>query len=317
MLWLSDFVFEPTKHQIENSNIFKFMKKNSINSLSELSEKANKDQDWFWKSVDEDIGISWYKKYTKVSDFSNGNPWPLWFVGGKTNIFASSVEKFSREDPNKIAYNFVSEDGVQNKISYKELEIQSNKFANGLKGFGVKKGDVIAIYMPMICQAILAILACSKIGVIQTVIFSGYSSESLHARLYDCKAKILIITDGFHRKGKPISQKQTVEESIKGTDLEKIIVVPYKAVDTYEKSDFFVNYAEFIENQSEDCATIPMDSEDPLFILYTSGTTGKPKGVIHTHGSFSVFAGHQASYLIDMKKNDVLFGLQILVGLLV
>ncbi len=282
------------------------MRQNNISSLHELSQRASNDLEWFWREVEGFAGIVWEKPYEKVLDLSKGIPWSRWFVGGKTNIYTSSVEKFSKNTPEKLAYTFVSEDGTTSQTTYLDLDKKVCRLANSLKSLGVKKGDVVAIYLPMIEESILAILASAKIGAIQTVIFSGYSSDSLQIRLQDCNAKVLFVCDGFQRKGKLISQKNTIEIATTNTNIEKIIVIPYKGVDSYEKSEKLLFYNDLISSQPDSCPTEITDSEDPLFILYTSGTTGKPKGVVHVHGGFSVFAAHQAAFLIDTTQNDVI-----------
>ncbi len=280
------------------------MKKHHISSLEELTERA-KDLEWFWRAVDEDIGIVWDKRYTQVLDVSRGIAWSKWFSDGRTNIYSSSVAKFAKLTPQQTAYHFVSEDGKKSSITYAELDSKASKLGNALKSLGIQKGDIIAIYLPMIEEAILCILAAAKIGAVQTVIFSGYSSESLHIRLQDCNAKVLLVTDGFYRKGQPVSQKQAVETALKDTAVERLVIVPYMGVDKYPESEKNIHYDKLLAGQSSVCDTTSLNSEDPLFILYTSGTTGKPKGVIHTHGGFSVFAGHQAAYLVDIQPQDV------------
>lgn len=301
---MSNFVFSPTKEQTENSNIFRFMQKHHIKTLQELHSRSVADIDWYWDAVNDDLGVIWDKKYTITSDHSAGKPWTKWFIDGKINIINSV---FAKKIPDKTAYWFVSENGEEKEVTYSQLESNVNKLANALLSLNVKKGDVIAIYMPMIAEAIIAILACAKIGAIQTTIFSGYGTDALKIRLQDSNAKILFVSDGFMRKGKVISQKEIIENAVKDTKVEKTIVVPYLGIDRYDFSNSCLDYLKLVSRQSESCQPRSMNSEDPLFILYTSGTTGKPKGVIHTHGGFAVYAGHQAAYLIDLKSEDVLF----------
>ena len=303
---MSNFEFIPTLDQKENSNISRFMKSLDISTLDKLSSKANSDLEWFWKEVEQYLGIVWDKPYEKILDSSKGIEFSKWFTQGKTNIYKSSVEKFSKINPNKIAYTFVSEDGETSNMTYLELDKKVCKLANSLKSLGIRKGDIVAIYLPMMEQSILAILASAKIGAVQTVIFSGYSSESLQIRLQDCNAKVLFVCDGFQRKGKKISQKNIINFATQNTNIEKIIVIPYKGIDIYEKSEKILFYNDLVSSQSESCVTENTDSEDPLFILYTSGTTGKPKGVVHVHGGFSVFASYQAAFLIDTTESDVI-----------
>jgi acetyl-CoA synthetase len=304
---MSDFAFTPTKEQTENSNIFRFMQKHNISSLQELHKKSTSDLDWYWNAVNDDIGIVWDKKYSVVSDFSQGKPWAKWFPDGKLNIANSTVTKFAKKIPQKIAYYSISENGDEKKITYLDLDTQSNKLANALEKIGIRKGDIVAIYMPMIIEAIIVILACAKIGAVQTTIFSGYSSDALNTRLQDSNARILFASDGFYRKGRPVSQKEAVHKALAETKIQNAIIIPHQGLDKYEFSDSMLDYAKLVFSMSESYNPKTMDSEDPLFILYTSGTTGKPKGVIHTHGGFAVYAGHQASYLIDLTANDTLF----------
>lgn len=302
---MSNFAFEPTLEQLHSSNIFRFMERHRISSLNQLAKRALEDPSWFWKVVSEDVGIVWERPYEAVLDSSRGVAWSRWFVGGSTNIYTSSVARFAELAPGRIAYHFVSEAGGASSITYSELNMKVCRLANGMRFLGIGKGDVIGIFLPMIEEALLAMLAAAVIGAVPMVVFSGYGSTSLRARLQDSKTRLLFVSDGFDRHGQPVHQAPVVEEAIRGTDI-RLVVVSYRSYDKY-RTPGAVCYEDLIRGHDSACEIVAMDSEDPLFILHTSGTTGRPKGTVQSHGGFSVFAGYQARYLTDMKGGDVLF----------
>ena len=274
------------------SNIGRFMKKHSISNWCQLIEKASSDIEWYWNAVNEDLGIEWFRKYNKTYDSQAGIPWTKWFLNGKCNIIVNAIDRHARMQPDKIAYIFANEQG-STKITYRELDEQVSRFADALRTAGVKKGDVIAIYLPMIPEAFYAIFACSKIGAVHTTIFSGFSSQALHSRLVDSKAKLLITTEVARRRGKEINLASHWQKAVQRTNVSRIGTIGG-------------NYSDFVKNAGR-TKTEVMDSEDPLFILYTSGTTGHPKGTLQVHGGFTIVAAQQAAYLIDMNPEDVLF----------
>jgi acetyl-CoA synthetase len=287
------FVFVPSADQMTRSNIARFMKKHGISSWDQLIEKANSDIEWYWNAVNEDLDIEWFRKYDRTYDSVAGIPWTKWFVNGKCNIIINAIDRHAKKQPDKVAYIFANEHGSR-KITYRELDEQVSRLAGALAAAGVKKGDVIAIYLPMIPEAFYAIFACSKIGAVHTTIFSGFSAHALHSRLVNSKAKLLITTDTSWRRGKEINLATQWQKAVQCTNVTGIVTVGG-------------NYDDLIKNTVIRAKTEMMDSEDPLFILYTSGTTGDPKGTLQVHGGFTVVAAQQSAYLIDMNPKDVLF----------
>ncbi len=296
MLAVDDFVYIPPAECIANSNVYRFMKKHGISSWRQLVKRANKDIEWYWNAANEDLGIEWFHKYDKVYDSSLGIPWTKWFINGKCNIISNSIDRHAKIHPDKVAYIFANEFGSR-KVTYRELDEHVNNLAAALLDSGIKKGDIVGIYLPMIPEAFFSMFACSKIGAVHTTIFSGFSAQALHSRLVDSKAKMLITTDTITRRGKEINLKNEWFKAVQSTNVEKIISVGH---------DGDVNFNDFVKNAGK-AKTEVMDSEDPLFILYTSGTTGQPKGTLQVHGGFTAVAAQQTAYLIDMKPDDIIF----------
>jgi acetyl-CoA synthetase len=286
------FIFVPSADQIARSNIGRFMKKHDILNWCQLVKKANSDIEWYWNAVNEDLGIEWFQKYDKTYDSLAGAPWTKWFLNGKCNIVANAIDRHVKKQPDKVAYIFANEQGSR-RITYRELDEQVSRLAGALATAGIKRGDVIAIYLPMLPEAFYAIFACSKIGAVHTTIFSGFSAHALHSRLVDSNAKLLITTDAARRRGKEIDLASQWQKAVQCTNVSRIVTIGG-------------NYGDFIKNAGK-AKTEVMNSEDPLFILYTSGTTGHPKGTLQVHGGFTIVAAQQTAYLIDMNPEDILF----------
>ena len=300
-------MFYPSEELVKDSNIQKFMERNGIKDYDDLLEKA-KDSEWFWNEMVKEVGIKWYKEPEKVFEWDP--PYAKWFVGAKYNIVHDALDKQARLRRNKIAYIFESEPGKVNKITYGELYREVNKLANALKDFGVKKGDGVAVYLPMTPELPIAMLACAKIGAVHTDVFSGFSPLALKDRINDAEAKVLITADGFFRRGSLIHLKEDADKALEDTpSIEKVIVVErarsYGEFHVPMKEDRDHWWHEVVKDQPKECEIEIMDANDPLFILYTSGTTGKPKGVIHPHGGYAVGVAATLKFAFDLKGDDI------------
>ncbi len=275
--------------------------KNNANVNSEdIYEKAKQDPISFWE--DEAKEIVWKKEWENA--FSHNPPYFQWFQKGKMNLTDSCLDKYKDSDKTAVIFCPNSPDEEESKISYKELYKEVNKTANALKELGVKKGDPVGIYLPMIPEAVITMLACIRIGAMHQVVFSAFSPSALRVRLQDTNAKIMITADGFSRAGQFIDLKKQADEGIKETSVEKVVLVKRggNEVNFTEKDVWF---HDITKSQSGECDSEEMDSEDPIFILYTSGSTGRPKGVLHTCGGYTVQAKTTGKYIFDLKEDDV------------
>lgn len=308
---MDNIVWKPTEEYILNANITRFMKKHNIKDYKELIKKSTKNIEWFWDAVINDLDIKWYKPYNKVLDDSKGIQWTKWFVGGKTNIVYNCVDKhITPKKKDTIALTWENESGKNKKLTYEELYVKINKFANALKSIGVKKGDRVGIYMPMIPETIIGFLSAIKIGAISIPIFSGFGSQALASRLEIAGAKVLLTADGSIRRGKPVEIKKEVDKAIDTVStLEHIIVFKHLGNEISWNEDRDIWWENFERNQSVECETIHMDSEDNAMIIFSSGTTGPPKGTVHTHGGSLAQIGKELGYYFDIKEKDVFFWL--------
>jgi acetyl-CoA synthetase len=277
----------------------------SLEQYQALWDRAHDDPEGFWA---EQAGvIHWFKTWDRVLDWNA--PFAKWFVGGQTNAAYNCVDRHcDGPSKNKAAIVWEGEPGDRRVLRYQDLLREVSKFANVLKGLGVKPGDVVAVYMPMIPELAIALLACARIGAPHTVIFGGFSAEALAGRIHDCKAKVLVTADGGYRRGKVVPLKDNADAAVTACpEIRHVVTYQRTGQETVlvEGRDHW--WHELMAKASSVCPAEPLDSEHPLYILYTSGSTGKPKGILHTTGGYLVAATLTSQWVFDLKDDDTFF----------
>jgi acetyl-CoA synthetase len=264
---------------------------------------AARDPEAFWARMAEEL--QWIAPWSKVLEWNL--PFAKWFVGGKLNVSANCLDRhLSGPRRNKAAIVWEGEPGDRRVLTYHDLWRDVNRFANVLKGLGVKKGDRVTIYMPMIPELPVALLACARIGAVHSVIFGGFSARAIRDRAEDAESHVIVTTDGGYRRGAVLPLKKIVDEAIDGLDVVRHVVVYRRTgaeVTMREGRDHW--WHELMAKAGAECAPESMDADDPLFILYTSGTTGKPKGIQHSTGGYLVGVATTARYVFDLKEEDL------------
>jgi len=294
-----DKIYNPSKSIIDNSNI-------NESEFQAMYEKSIESPDDFWASQAQSY-LDWDTKWTEVKKTNINNGEVSWFSGGKLNASVNCIDRHLPANKNKIAFIWEGDNPAESKnITYQELHDEVCKFSNVLKLRGVKKGDRVCIYMPMIPEATYAMLACARIGAIHSVVFGGFSPESLKDRILDSDCQTVITADEGLRGGKVVPLKQNVDEALKGCpNVHTVLVVTRTNAEISWNQDCDVRYEEISKNVSDECDPEVMDAEDPLFILYTSGSTGKPKGVLHTTAGYLLQTAISHKLVFDYKEDEI------------
>ena len=296
-----DRLFAPNSDFVKNAHI------SGEDAYKKLYAKSIEDPEAFWTEAADEL--HWFKKWDSVLDRSDA-PFFKWFDGSRTNLSFNCLDRHIDEGiGDKIAIHWEGEPGDSRDLSYKQLHLEVCRLANVLKARGVCKGERIAIYLPMVPELAIAVLACARIGAVHSVIFAGFSADSIRDRVLDSETRMVITSDGGYRRGKILELKNIVDEGVAGCTCVKDVIVVKRGEDhpvdctMQEGRDNW--YHELVSQVDDDCPAEEMEAEDLLFLLYTSGTTGKPKGIMHTTAGYQVYSYLTSKYVFDLKSDDV------------
>jgi acetyl-CoA synthetase len=302
---VTDIVWSPSEEYVERANVTRFMRAHGIETYDELVRRSTEDISWFWDAVVKDLDITFLEPYEQVLDVSRGVEWATWFGGGRLNLAQQCVDRWSEATPDAAAVVWEGEDGDTVTWSYAELRVQTDRLARALRRLGVGSGDAVAIFLPMLSETVAAVMACSKIGAIWVPIFSGFGVDAVAVRLSDADVKVVLTADAFPRKGRPVPMAEVARAAAERTGSVTDVVVLHHVGDGAGAGEH--DWAELVGAEpTEPLTSGPLESEHPLFIGYTSGTTGRPKGVLHVHGGFLVKIASEVAYQVDLHPGEVL-----------
>jgi acetyl-CoA synthetase len=303
------FVWHPTPELIAQSNLQRFIEKHALGSYGELMRRSTTDIAWFWDTVLQDLDIRFYRPYSQVLDLTEGKPWARWCVDGEMNIVHNLLDKYAgTEIDSRLAIKSEIEDGTTRTVTYKELREQVDEMAGALRGLGLGKGDAIGVFMPMVPEIVIAMLAIIKIGAIFLPLFSGFGAAAIVSRLGDADAKTLITAAGTYRRGKFCPMKPIADEAAAQIpSLRHLVVLNQAGEWLVEDVNIKAGPPARFGGPFGDALTEHTSAEDPMMIIYTSGTTGRPKGAVHTHCGFPIKSAQDMWHGLDLHPDETLF----------
>jgi acetyl-CoA synthetase len=302
-------VWRPSPEIMSQSNLARFMGAHGLRSLNELQARSTTDIAWFWKAVLQDLDIRFRRPYSRVVDLSRGIAWPEWCVGGEMNIVDNCLDKYAGTGTDtKVAIQWEGEDGQARCLSYAELRREVNRMANALRALGLGRGDAIGVLMPMTPEIVVAMMAIIKIGAIFLPLFSGFGLEAVRARLADAEAKALFTADGCYHRGKQVAIKPVADAAVAQVpSLRHVIVLQRAGIEvpwTPGRDHWWHDLASAVPDEA---VTESTRAEDVMMLIYTSGTSGPPKGAVHTHCGFPIKAAQDMSHGLDLHADETLF----------
>jgi acetyl-CoA synthetase len=299
-------VWRPTRDQIDAANVTRLMRAHGIERFDDLVSRSIAEPAWFWDSVVRDLDLEFSTPYERVVDLSRGPAWATWFVGGRTNLARQCVDRWAGRTPDAPAVVWEGEDGDVRAATYRELRERTDALARALIDLGVHEGDRVAIYLPMAIETVAAVMACAKLGAIFVPIFSGFGPDALATRLADAECRVLITANGSLRKGALVPMKEIADRAIEMAPVVEHVLMWERlggVGDLDPTRDH--RWSETVTDVTRLDAA-PLDAEHPLFIGYTSGTTGRPKGAVHVHGGFLVKIAEEVAYQADLHPGELL-----------
>ena len=302
--------WEPSPGSFEQSPVGRMAKRHGLSTIEEVFRKASQDPNWYWQAASEDVGVRWLREYDEICDLSDGVEFPRFFAGGKLNWSDYAVDRWVDEGRGSSrAIYWEGDDGQCLEFTYLELQGLVNQAAGALNEIGVSRGDPVGIVLPMIPEAIVAMLAIARIGALAVPMFSGFGERSIRERVEHCGAKVMITCDGFYRRSKEIRIKDTVDKAIEGLGVETVLIVRRAGIDIDIHEGIDRWWDEEVEKAVPVEKAIPMDADDPCILLYTSGSTGRPKGCVHTHAGLPLKIAIESRHAFGLDEEGTMMWL--------